>query len=406
MKKTLRTRKQRTTFRLSGCLLLALLLANPGKVLAIASAVITPDGSGAYVIALQNCERLREVALTIDYPPGLGTPAVSPGSIAVLNTINVLNSASTVNLDIIAKKGVLPFAGTLASLTFSGTQDGDPVRIGLSGWATDYSGNRQSLNTWYQGPKDPPKAQDPDADDDEPSAEAARPPAPVPATTGVPEAKRGGEQDRLIGRAGAPVDAKSEPRPSEATPVTPPSPVSGGERSLERGAATGVPLPRVQVIPSVLERFRLFTGDQHESELIRLFETDPASPFRQIPEVALSDGRSKLAITFQLAYPGQEVNVMVMTNARLLSFRYLTEGTRAEMVVLPEAGTYRASLMVKAGDRIIDLPLTVAPPLAPPLVGLGEGDGTLLSGDVNGDGVVDYLDDYILMANRIAISNP
>lgn len=388
-------RRQFFIYPLSGCLLLFLHLAHPGQVFAVASAVIMGEDNGTYVIELQNCVRLREVQLTVDYPLGLGTPQVSPGSIAVSNTANVSSGPSMLTLDIIAKKGILPFGGTLFSLLFpSPPANGYPVPVGISGWATDINGSRQPLNAWYQGPNDPPKDPEPDNSDEEQASDsgsAAKTSAPAPQAAAPAAAAAAGSGQTVSLPADAP------PKPVASQP-----PVM--ERALPRGRGTSrEPLPPVQSFQSVLDRFRSFKGDRTEAAFRRLFDPDPAAPFRQTPAVAITDGRSPVIVTFNLASPGEEVNIMVLTNTRMISFHYLNDGTTAELTVLPEAGKYISSLMIKAGDRIYDLPLTVAPPLSPRLTASGVSDGRVLGSDYNGDGVVDYIDDYILMANRLAL---
>jgi hypothetical protein len=379
-------------YPLSGCLLLFLLLAHPGQVFAVASAFISPEGNGVYVVELQNCVRLREVQLTVDYPLGLGTPQVIPGSSAISNTVNVSSGPSMVLLDVIAQKGSLPSGGYLVSLSFPVSQQGNPVPLGLSGWATDINGSRQPLDTWYQGPNDPPRDPKPDNTDEEQTndggpAIAVAPQAATPATVIPPG-------------SGKTVSLPADDLPK---PVKAQAPVM--ERALPRGKGTSrEPLPPVQSFQSVLDRFRSFKGDRTEEATLRhLFDPDPGAPFRQTPAVAIADGRSPVIVTFNLASPEEEVNVMVLTNTRMISFHYLNDGTMAEMTVLPEAGKYISSLMIKAGERIYDVPLTVVPPLNPALAALGVSDGKLVRHDYNGDGVVDYIDDYILMANRLAL---
>lgn len=409
MKKTsLPHRRQIFKFRLTGYLILMLLLGNPGPVLAVALAVIKPEGNGIYTIELQNCVMLREVQLTVDYPLSLGTPRVSPRTIAISNTVNVSSGPSMVSLDLIAKREFLPSGGTLLALLFP-DQLGDPVPVGISGWATDINGSRQVLHTWYQGPNDKPKLAESDNTDEEQASDSGSAAgSTAPATTAAADAARepsgSGEGDRLKAAAIPAGSDKAIPRSADHPLMPVPSQMPDIARTLPRGNdPLGKLLPPVEAFQSVLDRFRLFAGKRTEAELRHLFDPDPAAPFRQAPAVAMADGRTAVTVTFNLAFPGQEVNVMVLTNIRMISFRYLNDGTMAEMVVLPEAGKCRSSLMIKAGERIFDLPLTVAPPLDPAMATIGASSGEIIRSDYNDDGVADYQDDYILMANRLAL---
>jgi hypothetical protein len=393
--------------RLSGCLLLLLLLAHPGQVFAVASAVITPEGTGSYVIELMNCVKLREVQLTVDYPLGLGTPMVIPGSSAISNTVHVSNSTSMVRLDVIASKGSLPSGGYLVSLSFPATQQGDPVPLGLSGWATDIDGKSQYMKTWYQGPHDPPREPEADYIEEEQTSDSYKAAESAPSNPKASAVAATGGGDRLkteVARAGNEKNTASQLADALHSQVKAQSAVI--ERVLPRDRdLQGKPLPPIKTFPSVLDRFQSFKGERTEAALCQLFDPDPAAPFHQTPAVAMADGRTAVTVTFNLAFPGQDVNIMVLTNTRLLSFNYVNDGTSAEMIVMPDEGSYRCSLMANTGDRIFDLPLTIAPPLAPELVVLGVNGEEIIRRDYNGDGVADYLDDYILMANRLVFLN-
>ena len=402
--------------RLLFCFFFLFLLSIPRPVFAVASAVIMPDGNSNYVIELKNCVNICEVELTVDYPLSMGTPEMSPGTIALSNTVNVTSNTSMLNLDLIAQKRPLPFGGTLASVMFpallqvnQAQTQSDPLPVALSGSATDCKGNSQPLNAWYQGPNDPPRDPEPDNSDEDQSSNSgnttnATPPSSPAAENAGGVQPVGGNEDRLKTAAALPVSENRISPSAEASQKTilfHPVAIEGAHQGAKVQLKWDLPL--VQEFQSVLDRFKSFDGERTEAALRHLFETDPATPFRQTPAVALADGRTPVTVTFNLASPGQEVNVMVLTNVQMVSFKYLSNGTKAKMIVLPKAGSSRSSLMIKAGDRIFNLPLTVAPPLAPSLAELGVTDGKVIRRDYNGDGVIDYLDDYILMANRLVL---
>lgn len=165
---------------------------------------------------------------------------------------------------------------------------------------------------------------------------------------------------------------------------------------------------------SVLERFRTASGQRTAEGLLRLFtpltETDN---LHQKPEVAHSDGKTTVELTVTMTGSAGSATNFACIEGRLISSKQTQENVW-QLVVLPDAGSWKTAVIIKQGDVTKTVALAVTPPLQ---------DGTDLSVktfssylqnsesdptqriDLNGDGVFDFQDDYIYAANVLAAKN-
>ena len=367
------------------------------------SAVISPDDQFTYVIECSNFHLTKSAEIVVDYPSSLGQPQVIPGGMAGDSVMTLSLMPSMIRIELKATEDILPSGGILVSIWFPQASQDNPIPVGVSGTVVGSDGKKTSLRTWYQGRNDDPKAPDPDKDDEQQTSGGVNDGVPTgPATQGNPGAPGIGS-----GTGGGVGQTKSLPDPARGAQATEPTaklirPVVSEVRDSHLGGAPPVGLVGQSAL-SVLDRFRLFQGETTETALRRLFDADPGSSFHQTPAVVLTDGRSPVKVVFDLALPGQQVNYLILKNMRMISFKYLDDGAKAEIKALPEPGGYQASLLVKTEDRTRYFPLTVAPPLPPALSAAGVRDGKIVRLDYNGDSRVDYLDDYLLMANRMVL---
>lgn len=161
---------------------------------------------------------------------------------------------------------------------------------------------------------------------------------------------------------------------------------------------------------SVLERFRTYTGNHTAYDLAALFDLPRNSIVRQLPTIAISDGRTAVIIAAMMAAPEGKAISFSVEGATLLSTRKIKEA-EWELKALPDKGVVTMSLLVMQGGETISYPLTVAPPLPAEtdlsdqgfqdFLARGAGSGQAAR-DLNNDGRHDYLDDYIFTANFLA----
>lgn len=161
---------------------------------------------------------------------------------------------------------------------------------------------------------------------------------------------------------------------------------------------------------SVLDRFRSYTGPRTEEALTALFRPSGDASIRQLPLIALSDGRTAINITARIVpLAGMAVNFS-LEGATLLTLRNI-KADEWHIKALPDKGAASMALFVVNGEKTTRYPLVAAPPL-PAGTDLSRqgflefleksGNRAKNVTDLNGDGRNDYLDDYIFTANFLA----
>lgn len=161
---------------------------------------------------------------------------------------------------------------------------------------------------------------------------------------------------------------------------------------------------------SVLERFGSYTGERTPEALAGLFSGLSAGDVRQLPQIALSDGRTVVVIAARLpAADGTAIGFSIEGGAQLGVKKLKVN--EWEIRAMPDKGTSTMALMVMKEGKATRYPLAVAPPLPTEtdlsemgfinyLRARNETAGTVQS-DLNRDGKKDYLDDYIFTANYL-----
>lgn len=165
------------------------------------------------------------------------------------------------------------------------------------------------------------------------------------------------------------------------------------------------------VYRGILDRFKAFAGEKKPQALLALFGESVSATIKQDPPIGLSDGKTAITITVDLGENGIAPN-FGFRGASLKSLG--KDGSKWEVVALPEARRFDATLTIMVGERVIDYPLTIAPPVDANLDkndALGERDFALFLKekgtdksprfDLNGDGKRDYVDEFIFTANYL-----
>ena len=160
---------------------------------------------------------------------------------------------------------------------------------------------------------------------------------------------------------------------------------------------------------SILERFRTYRGERTPAAFIGLFGNESMIGCRQEPPVALSDGKSVVRFVF-VSSPGTRTSSdIAVMGAKLLSLKRDPDNTNTWIVdLLPDRGAYQASVAVPLGEVKMIYPLTVAPkivikPVRGKTVTMADFDRYLKERgkDLNKDGKLDDLDDFIYTANYL-----
>lgn len=201
-----------------------------------------------------------------------------------------------------------------------------------------------------------------------------------------------------MGEATAALVRESEPDRPVGVPPAPETERKGGNFIVTKG---------------VVDRFRDFAGEKNPKNLVSLVRAGEAKRVTQHPTLSLSDGATAVRITVETGQEAGAAPNIVLSGARLTGLTR-GEGSTWRIDAVPDKGTVLATLTVAHNGIITEFPLTVAPPVGIDLDGSGkvnEADFTLFLKergaekaprfDLNGDGVRNYLDDYIFTANFI-----
>ncbi len=202
---------------------------------------------------------------------------------------------------------------------------------------------------------------------------------------------------------------KIEPTRSEIIPsrgadsATPPEQTTGEAKAEEARQSV--------IYTGIVDKFKLPKGKKTLESLAALFTAGLGHNIRQEPAVILSDGKESATLTIDLPERLTTSPNFSVSSGTLVSLRQdkLKKG-RWIAVVLPEAGTPSVSVTVVAGAEDFEFPLTVAPVITTKLPLNEQGwetfqreVGTPQSPlhDFNGDGIRNYLDEFIFVANSL-----
>ncbi len=395
---------------------------------AASTLTVSPSGDGNYVLQGNGLENAAALEITLQYDStSLSNPRVVEGGLiaGALMAVNP-NVPGTVRMAIIRTTPITG-SGAIAALSFD--------RKGSSG------GNILSMNVRLADINGSPITALVQIVNS-PDATAAASTSPQDQGTSHPTSSQisagGGSTPAVLPS----VIIATGPREGPGDQKTLPDAASGKEESVQPDAPESVKeqskhiesidiarigndLPSatkavggtIYTQKSVLDLFREFKGDRTRDKFISFFERGSLIGFRQDPAVALSDGKMKVRVTF-VSTPGNRTTADVaVMGARLLSMRKDLDNTNTWTVeLIPEKGTLEASLAVSQDGMKMVFPLTVAPKSEIDLKKSGasseadfnqvlneRGTGNAPRIDLNRDGKSDYLDDYILTANYLAL---
>ncbi len=164
---------------------------------------------------------------------------------------------------------------------------------------------------------------------------------------------------------------------------------------------------------SVPERFKFYNGVRNLSAMGELFVNPHPAGIAQLPKIAVSDGASNVVIEFKLSGDAAFAPNFAGKGAKLVSISH-SVSEKWIVTLFPHKGSWKSSLIILNGTVVLEVPLVVTPPLPSDMVpnekvfftkGNDGAFGTITF-DLNGDGKLDYLDDYIFMANYLAKKPP
>ncbi|MBJ6750323.1 hypothetical protein [Geomonas anaerohicana] len=424
---------------LRGALLCSLMLCIPlllPQQSAAASVLsVDPAGNGSFVLHGTGFANVAGIDLAITYDSSkLSNPRLTQGPLArgAVTALN-RNAPGTLVVSIIGAPAITG-NGQIATVAFD--QQGESTgQVSVRGSIIDTLGLKQPVLLYAGSAVDtvPPAASTvaaaPAATSDQAGGGAngaVADSAAVPARTGLarliggsvspsaaeaPTVSGGMEnRDRADQEGGAPTEPAEIQQPvtvsrtqDQQTPVVP------VQAEAEQAASPVSAAP--QEVPSVLERFRTFTGQRSAAGFISLFAQGESPCFHQDPPIGISTPGSVLALT--IPRNGDKAPNFAFQGCQALSLRAGEGGWVLE--VKPDSGAESATVVMLLG-AIKQCPLTVAPAADVDLDGSGKvteadfevylqkakGEAAIKRRDLNNDGRLDYHDDYIFTANYLA----
>jgi hypothetical protein len=228
----------------------------------------------------------------------------------------------------------------------------------------------------------------------------------------MPDTSGGVQPPPPLPPAVAPVVAENDRRaPPEVieTPVTveeslpAPAPAPAGKTFAESAGVT-----KQAAGKSIPELFREYPGPRTYVAMAALFPSGAPSGARQEPPIALSDGSSRVKVYLNVTVGARSPN-FALNGAKLVSLR--REDGLYVLEVIPDSRVNEARVTILNNGSITDVPLVVTQPLDLALIPGGVLNETALDlflkggpgkrSDLNGDGKIDSLDDYIITANYL-----
>lgn len=177
-----------------------------------------------------------------------------------------------------------------------------------------------------------------------------------------------------------------------------------------------VPLKSVSY-PGMLDRIREYDGPRTPQALAALFAPASGQMVRQEPGAAVSDGESVVRLRIDLPLTLKETPSFSLRRASMITLQHAEDGSWL-IEARPARDSVDARLTVNAGGSTILFPLVVAPALEPALLtAYGSVEEVFLRYlkpdgpqkdprfDLNYDGEIDHIDDYILTVNYLVERN-
>lgn len=395
-----------------------LLLSWSTSVLAAATVSVTSSGDKSYTVQGSGMDGVSGIQLNITYDSAsLSTPTVTQGSL-ISGAMLAANTSlpGFIKIAIISTK---PFSasGQIASITFANQQGSGGItsanvsmidKIGAGFPATISIANRMG-NTVADS-----------SSQTSPTTVSTSSTTGTPGTATTPSSATA--TPTYLGTVTLPADiqqqAEVKPATESTTSLYSAEPAPGRNvhetQTFEKSGAESKPEETKQyvVYKGISERFNQYKGSKKLSDVVALFNKKVAQNINQEPALLLSNGQSRATLTVDIPARISTSPNFAVNGGILISFKQ-EKSVKGRWIVeiLPEAGIVKVMMTIIAGADEFEYPLTVAPPVKTALT-LDErgwdkflrevGTAKAPLHDFNNDGVRDYMDEYIFVANYLS----
>ncbi len=390
---------------------------------------VVPSGTSSYTIQGVQMNGVAGIQLDIFYDSAsLATPAVTQGTL-ISGAMFAANTTIPGVIKIaIVSTSAFSGSGQIAAISFA-TKKGNAgitsiktSMIDSKGSAIASSDSPVAANTDPTGSGLIPTAGVPFS---QPSTQASSTTQQQYGSAVVSSGTASATTPAYLGTVTMPGDIPQRTDTPSAIPATPPVPREETQETTasmkpeqvqppgdSAAAAKTEETPQYVIYEGVLDRFRLYKGNKDLSALEKLFEKRATQPFNQEPAVILSDGKSKVVLIVDITKKSSSSPKFAVNGGTLVSFKQDTQNKNRWVVeVLPETGAAKVSVTIIAGSDESEFPLTVAPVAKTSLTLDERGWGVFLKEtgkakaplhDLNKDGVRDYMDEFIFVANYLS----
>ena len=425
-------------------LIMSVLVILPVPAFAVASlSIASPAADGTFVISGDRIEEAAGMDIRISYDARtLKNPRVQMGSL-VSGMMNAANPNNPIRIAIVGTKAI-GGSGIIATIAFDRIGTSPGAITAMTGSLIDTSG-RQLVMTQptISNPVEPVADGETQPDDPQKDNQAGDPQTDTPSINGDNSADSGnnsegaetpvrqtasgqpfvvggtltyppeenlqeqGEQAPQTGQL-----EKPEARPEQHPEPENEPPVPEAESGARETKAPERQVTQPKAIPSVVERFRVFQGEKTVANFSELFKRDAADPFSQIPAIGVADGQATVLLIIAME-TGDRAPNFAFNAAGYVSLQRTSQG-EWEVEVRPDKDAVNASVTMLYNGLVQELPITVTPKAelvagTPRAVTEADfqqflkvrGTPSAPAFDLNGDGLRDYLDDYIFAANYL-----
>jgi len=408
-------------------ILFILTMCLPLPAFAVSTVAISSGGNGVFLLQGMGIENAAALDITIQYDTNtLANPRVVEGPFitGAMTAINQ-NIPGTVRMDII-RLAPINGSGVIATVSFDllGSSPGSITSMNVK--LANLKGAPLPALAQINNPQDTTannaatSTQDQNLPSGTATPVAAGIPASTPVTNIIPSTVVIAAQPSVVqenNKTSEVASVRDQNTQSSDLDSTGPA-VQGSSlptqktefaATADRSEISKVARTSVYTQKSVLDRFKEYKGERTISALVSLFESESMIGCRQDPPVAISDGKSVVRVIFVSTPAANLASKIAVTGARLISLKKDSDNTNTWIAeLLPENGTYQASLSISQAGINMIFPLAISPKANVHHVRSGTWtDADFMQylkekrADINSDGKEDYLDDYIVTANYL-----
>ena len=393
---------------------------------------LVPEGGNVFTLRGSGLKNLAALDFEFSYDAAvMRNPQAVRGELIPSDAIFDFNPSLPGEIRLFSRiaKRAINGSGTIARLIFEGVENAEGRILNMSANLVSVTATPVTATVRIMSRPQQPSAPQPETapattpetiasnivQDVQPVASASRTSTTASSVSNMPGTQTM-PPDQPENESGAPpaVTVPTEAQPTVQQPAAAPprqreAPDTAKPESL-------VPLKSVSY-PGLLERIREYDGPRTPQALAALLTPASGQIVRQEPGAAVSDGESVVRLRVDLPLTLKETPSFSLRRASMITLQHAEDGSWL-IEARPARDSINARLTVNAGGSTILFPLVVAPALEPALLATyGSAEEIFLRYlkpdgpqkdsrfDLNRDGKIDHIDDYILTVNYLVERN-